>query len=126
MIFKKWKPNQEMYLNKYGIPEPKKTNETFKPDLVLVPLVGYDEKLNRLGYGAGYYDRALKKLSTQIKIITIGIGFSFQKCNKIPVNNNDHVLDHYRDPERDRDHDLIIMIMIMIPSLSNDCPSLGK
>ena len=60
MIFKKWKPNQEMYLNKYGIPEPKKTNETFKPDLVLVPLVGYDEKLNRLGYGAGYYDRLIE------------------------------------------------------------------
>ena len=94
MMFKKWKPNQAMYLNKYGIPEPKKTNETFKPDLVLVPLVGYDEKLNRLGYGAGYYDRALKKLSAQKKIITVGIGFSFQKCSKIPVNKNDHVLDY--------------------------------
>ena len=94
MMFKKWKPNQAMYLNKYGIPEPKKTNETFKPDLVLVPLVGYDEKLNRLGYGAGYYDRALKKLSAQKKIITIGIGFSFQKCNKIPANKNDYALDY--------------------------------
>ena len=78
-----------------------KKNRKTLPPKVSIPivkvetyLVGYDEKLNRLGYGAGYYDRALKKLSAQKKIITVGIGFSFQKCSKIPVNKNDHVLDY--------------------------------
>jgi|TARA_B100000315_G_scaffold232961_1_gene245727 5-formyltetrahydrofolate cyclo-ligase len=94
MKFKKWKPNQSLFLNKYGIPEPKKTNETLIPDIILVPLVAYDKKLNRLGYGAGYYDRALKKLSTHKKIITIGVGFSFQQCENIPVDKNDHALDY--------------------------------
>lgn len=94
MMFKKWAPNQSLYLNKYGIPEPKNTNKTFMPDIILVPLVAYDKKLNRLGYGAGYYDRALKKLSTHKKIITIGVGFSFQQCENIPVDKNDHALDY--------------------------------
>ena len=93
MMFKKWTPNQSLYLNKYGIPEPKNTNKTFIPDIILVPLVAYDQKLNRLGYGAGYYDRALKKLSMHKKFISIGIGFSFQKCMNIPVDKNDYVLD---------------------------------
>ena len=93
MMFKKWAPNQSLYLNKYGIPEPKNTNKTFIPDIILVPLVAYDQKLNRLGYGAGYYDRVLKKISLHKKIIAIGIGFSFQKCANIPINKNDYALD---------------------------------
>ena len=94
MTFKKWGPNQSLFLNKYGIPEPINTNKTIMPDIILVPLVAYDQKLNRLGYGAGYYDRVLKKLSMHKKIITIGIGFSFQKCMNIPVDKNDYVLDY--------------------------------
>ena len=94
MMFKKWTPNQSLYLNKYGIPEPKNTNKTFIPDIILVPLVAYDQKLNRLGYGAGYYDRVLKKISLHKKIIAIGIGFSFQKCANIPINKNDYPLDY--------------------------------
>ena len=58
--------------------QPKNTNKTFIPDIILVPLVAYEQKLNRLGYGAGYYDRVLKKISLHKKIIAIGIGFSFQ------------------------------------------------
>ena len=94
MMFKKWEPNQSLFLNKYGIPEPKNTNKTLMPDIILVPMVAYDQQLNRLGYGAGYYDRALKKLSMHKKIITIGIGFSFQKCMNIPINKNDYSLDY--------------------------------
>ena len=94
MMFKKWEPNQALFLNKYGIPEPRNTNETIVPDIILVPLVAYDQKLNRLGYGAGYYDRALKKLSMHKKIVTIGIGFSFQKCMNIPIDKDDYALDY--------------------------------
>ena len=83
-----------MYLNKYGIAEPKKSNKSFKPDVILVPLVAFDQKLNRLGYGAGYYDRALKELSLKKKILAIGVGFSFQKCKNIPVKKTDYSLDY--------------------------------
>ena len=63
--------------------------------MILVPLVAFDDKLNRLGYGKGYYDRRLKKIKKiKKKMISIGIAYSFQKCKKIPVNKHDFKLDY--------------------------------
>ena len=91
--FKYWIPNEPLYVNKYGILEPKKQNITFKPDIILVPLVAFDRSLNRIGYGKGYYDRALKQLSSNKKILTIGMAFSFQEASIIPTNQYDYNLD---------------------------------
>jgi 5-formyltetrahydrofolate cyclo-ligase len=91
--FKHWIPNEPLYVNKYGILEPKKRNITFKPDIVLVPLVTFDRNLNRIGYGKGYYDRTLKQLSSNKKILTIGMAFSFQETSIIPTNQYDYNLD---------------------------------
>ena len=60
MDFYKWSFNNPLKINKYGIPEPEKIKLTY-PDVILVPLVAFDKKLNRLGYGGGYYDRLIKK-----------------------------------------------------------------
>ena len=62
MVFKYWIPNEPLYVNKYGILEPKKQNITFKPDIILVPLVAFDKNLNRIGYGKGYYDRVFETI----------------------------------------------------------------
>ena len=95
MNFKKWVYKQPLYLNNFGILEPKDTNKNVIPDFVLVPLVAFDNNLNRIGYGKGYYDRALKKISEIKKnSIFVGIAFSFQKCKKIPVNTHDVKLDY--------------------------------
>ena len=91
--FKYWIPNEPLYVNKYGILEPQKQNITFKPDIILVPLVAFDRSLNRIGYGKGYYDRALRKLSVTKKILTVGIAFSFQEASIIPTNQYDYNLD---------------------------------
>ena len=93
MIFKNWVLNEPLYVNKFGILEPKKKNIILKPDVILVPLATFDKNLNRVGYGKGYYDRALKKLSANKKILTIGIAFSFQESPFIPVNQFDYKLD---------------------------------
>jgi len=93
MIFKHWIPNEPLYVNKYGILEPKKQNKKLIPDVILVPLVAFDKNLYRIGYGKGYYDRALKQLSIHKKIVTIGVAFSFQECPFIPKNQHDYKLD---------------------------------
>ena len=93
IVFKCWNAREPLYVNKYGILEPKKQNFSFKPDIILVPLVAFDKNLNRIGYGKGYYDRALKQLSINKKILTVGIAFSFQECSFIPTNQYDHKLD---------------------------------
>ena len=93
MDFFEWSFTQPLIINKYGIPEPI-TNNTRYPDLLLVPLVAYDKKFNRIGYGGGYYDRYLKKISKRKKIITIGLAYSFQKVINIPINDYDIKLDY--------------------------------
>ena len=56
--------------------------------------MAFDDELNRLGYGGGFYDRYLKKIKRKKKIISIGICFAFQKIKKIPTNKYDMKLDY--------------------------------
>ena len=95
MSFKSWIFKEPLYVSKFGTLEPKNSNEEIIPDLIMVPLVAFDNQLNRIGYGKGYYDRILKKISKiKKKTIFLGIAYSFQKCRKIPVNKHDFKLDY--------------------------------
>jgi len=93
MNFYKWSFTDLLKINKYGIPEPETKNIVY-PDVLLIPLVAFDKNLNRLGYGGGYYDRLIKKLSKKKKIIKIGLALSFQKIDKVPTNVHDQKLDY--------------------------------
>ena len=94
MSFKLWTFKKPLYINNYGILEPKSKKELI-PNLILVPLVAFDNKLNRIGYGKGYYDRSLEKIKKVNKnTISLGIAYSFQKANNIPVNKYDFKLDY--------------------------------
>ena len=92
MDFFKWSANDPLKINKFGIPEPV-GRKIFIPDILLIPLVSYDRKLNRLGYGGGFYDRYIEKIEKHKKIIKIGLAFSYQKIKKIPINKFDKKLD---------------------------------
>jgi len=57
--------------------------------------LAFDKKKNRIGYGKGYYDKYLYKyLKIHKNILTVGIAFSFQKYNNLPVNKNDFQLNY--------------------------------
>ena len=92
MDFFKWSKNDPLKINKYGIPEPV-SSKIFYPDILLVPLVGYDNELNRLGYGGGFYDRYIEKIEKIKKVIKIGLAFSCQKLKNIPITQYDKKLD---------------------------------
>ena len=95
MSFKLWSFKEPLYVNNFGILEPKNTKIDIVPELILVPLVAFDKKLNRIGYGKGYYDRSLKKIKKNKKnMISVGIAYSFQKCQDISVNKHDFKLDY--------------------------------
>ena len=66
MDFYKWSFDDPLKINQYGIPEPN-SKKLIYPDIILVPLVAFDNNLNRLGYGGGYYDRVIKKLNEKKK-----------------------------------------------------------
>lgn len=77
--------------NKYGIYEPIEGNIIDKNDidLIIVPLVGYNDDRYRLGYGGGYYDRYLKDYKGK----TVGIAFQLQKLLDYIPESHDIALD---------------------------------
>ena len=93
MDFYNFSFKEPLIVNKYGIPEPKKTNIVY-PDIILVPMVAFDKNLNRLGYGGGYYDRIIEKLMKKKKILKIGLAFSKQKIDNLPISKYDKKMDY--------------------------------
>ena len=94
MNFYKWNFSEPLKINKYGIPEPEQKILVY-PDILLVPMVAFDKRLNRLGYGGGYYDRLIAKFFKKKKrIMKIGLALSSQKINNVPINKYDQKLDY--------------------------------
>ncbi len=95
MCFQEWERNNVLQINKFGMLEPPTLSKDIVPEIMLVPLLAYDNQNNRLGYGGGFYDQYLNKyLKTKNKILTIGIAFSFQKHHNLPVSTNDVKLNY--------------------------------
>ena len=94
MNFFPCKKNEVLQVNKFGIPEPVKSKYNV-PEVMLVPLLVFDNDKYRLGYGKGFYDHYLNKNLKKFKnILTIGVAFSFQKYHKLPINKKDVRLDY--------------------------------
>ena len=93
MDFYSWSFSDLLRINKYGIPEPEPKKMIYL-DILLIPLVAFDKNLNRLGYGGGYYDRLIARISKKKKIIKIGLAHSIQKIDKVPINPYDQKLDY--------------------------------
>ena len=92
MDFYKWTSNDILICNKFGIPEPQKIEKVI-PDILLIPLVSFDNNLFRIGYGGGFYDRYIDNFSKIKKILNIGIAHSCQRVGKIPFDKYDKKLD---------------------------------
>lgn len=73
LVFRAWHPEARLISGVWGIPVPA-DGEAVQPDILLVPLVGYDQQAFRLGYGGGFYDRTLATMYP--RPFTIGVGFA--------------------------------------------------
>lgn len=100
LAFIHFQANDPLEPNRYNIPEPVATPHNLLAadalDLVLLPLVGFDAKGNRLGMGAGYYDRTfafLQKMSRPAKPYLAGLAYELQKIDTLVPENWDVKLD---------------------------------
>jgi len=100
MRFARYEGGTNLVRNRYGIPEPDKKRRVFVSarhlDVIFVPLVAVDSQGNRIGSGAGFYDRALKHLHAgrrwrRPKLV--GIAFECQRLAQIPSHPWDVPLD---------------------------------
>ncbi len=84
LIFRKWSPGDALVAGRFNTMHP--TGAVLKPNFVLVPLLAFDKAGNRLGYGAGYYDRTLAALPDAFRL---GCAFSAQEIAEIPTGPDD-------------------------------------
>lgn len=84
----------ELVLGKYGIPCSAPDMPEIIPDTLIVPMVGFDTKKNRLGYGGGYYDATIRHLrATNPKLLVIGVAYDMQKIEHIAHESHDEMMD---------------------------------
>jgi len=94
LAFKEWDLREELVQGSYGVMEPPSAHLYVMPDVMLVPLLGFDAQGHRIGYGGGYYDRTLKTYrETGHDVVAIGIGYDEQYCEKLPFEKHDQTLD---------------------------------
>ncbi len=63
------------------------------PDLMLVPLSAFDRRGGRLGYGKGFYDTAIARIAARRRLVTVGLAFSIQEVDEVPMEKHDRRLD---------------------------------
>jgi 5-formyltetrahydrofolate cyclo-ligase len=80
MIFRRWHAEARMQRGVYDIPVPAGT-EAVHPDVLLVPLTGFDDAGYRLGYGGGFFDRTIATLEPRPQLI--GVGFELSRLDTI-------------------------------------------
>jgi 5-formyltetrahydrofolate cyclo-ligase len=89
-------PERELTLGPWGILEPK--GEFYRPfpleeiDVVIVPGVAFDERGNRLGFGRGFYDKFLRRLSERVSFVALA--FELQVVRRLPSQSHDVAVDY--------------------------------
>ena len=93
LVFRAWAPQAVMTVDLHGIAVPD-TVLVAAPDVLLIPLLAYDSKGFRLGYGGGYFDRTLAALSARVpQTLAVGVGFALAEVESVMPQSHDQQLD---------------------------------
>ena len=99
LTFRRWKMGDDLEDGPYGTRQPQITGQPVLPDVILAPLLAFDQAGWRLGYGGGFYDRTIAALAKgRHKVSVIGLGYDGQKLDKIPIGPYDMPLDAVLTP----------------------------
>ena len=90
--FRRWHPGCAMIAGPFGALVPEQ-GEMLDPEVLIVPLVAFDARGGRLGYGGGFYDRTLERLRAARPTVAIGFAYAAQQADTLPCEPTDQPLD---------------------------------
>lgn len=93
LIFRRLDRDTELVPAGFGCMEPGPSSEELRPDVLLMPLAGFDDQGNRIGYGRAFYDNAIAGLEKSGPLMRIGLAFALQEVDRVPVEAHDKRLD---------------------------------
>jgi len=93
LIFREWTPTTQLTKGAYGAMIPPQECPELIPDIIILPLLAFDLKGYRLGYGGGFYDRTLEALRAEREVLAVGFGFAGQEMRNVPHEATDQKLD---------------------------------
>ncbi len=94
LIFRHWMPGQPTVPGTWDIPQPTDDRPLLEPDVLLVPMMAFDRRGFRLGYGGGFYDRTLQQLRAKKPIVAIGVAYAAQEVDSVVHDSHDQALDY--------------------------------
>jgi 5-formyltetrahydrofolate cyclo-ligase len=98
LLFRAWAPGDAMDRAVWGISEPRADKPELEPAVLLVPLLAFDRRGWRLGYGGGFYDRTLAALRARAPVVAVGLGYDEQRLDGVPHLDYDQRLDWVLTP----------------------------
>ncbi len=101
--FAAWDLDVKLIRSKFGVMQPEITDKTrwVCPDILIVPLLAFDQRGFRLGYGGGYYDSTIRDLRAQKGITAVGLAYATQACIfNLPREEHDEKMDWIITPAR--------------------------
>ena len=105
LVFRRWQAGEPLMRGPRAIMEPA-AGDALRPAVLLVPLLAFDARGARLGYGGGHYDRTLEALrGSGDPVIAIGLAFDMQEMPQLPVDRHDQRLDGILTPSGGRRFD---------------------
>jgi 5-formyltetrahydrofolate cyclo-ligase len=91
LAFRSWTKGDALTTGPFGLSEPSPQVELVMPATLIIPLAAFDRRGHRIGYGKGFYDRALADLP---HARTIGLAFATQEIDFVPDEAHDRALDY--------------------------------
>ena len=92
LIFRRLDRDTELVAAGFGCMEPGPQAEEVRPDVLLMPLAGFDANGNRIGYGKAFYDTTISALEKSGPLLRIGVAFATQEVDRVPVEAHDRPL----------------------------------
>ena len=93
LIMRAWSLGEPLASGVWGIREPKPEAPEVFPDILIVPLLAFDRRGHRIGYGAGYFDMTIAALRARKPVVAAGIAFAAQEIAEVPTTPRDARLD---------------------------------